>query len=143
MKFDQVTYERWRSEIPWTNEQIASGLDKEAERCGSEWVAQRYRWSAARLRAGVRLSGKALSAALPSLALVCDVEGCGKTALYRFGCEGRCRDHRHLVSLGVATRRARIEAASEVYESERVTADRLDKLRRAHLRMRSPGAVVR
>lgn len=124
-------YARWRSHIPFTNEQIAAALDEEANELEASlatipttthhnrldqilyFVAKR-RAQAAFVRTG-RLSSGILQVATSRLVKYCGI--CGKTALYRFGMNGRCRAHKHLVPTDVLAWRHTHEQRNAYRES--------------------------
>lgn len=85
-RVDLMKIIKWRRSIPFTNEQIATALELQAENEQS-FVADRLRSHAAWLRKSGRLSGRTLAAALPRLVTHC---GCGKLALFRIRFTGYC-----------------------------------------------------
>ena len=94
-------YIRWRSRIPFSDEQIAAELDRLARECPKEYLANRYRFMADRARRDGVISKATLGMAMPGLVKFCGI--CGKTALYRYGNEGRCREHKHNVPVVIRT----------------------------------------
>ena len=85
-------YAHWRRSIPYTDAQILRALEAGAAEAPNAFVAYRWRHLAKHLAHTGRLAGVALRMALPYLVTTCTV--CGKTALYRYGTEGRCQAHR-------------------------------------------------
>jgi hypothetical protein len=104
-----MSYEQWRSTVPWTDEQIAAALEQEADsvEVANAWLARRYRHHASRVMVG-RLSLASLRVAIGRLVTACGI--CGKKALYITGSEGRCSAHRLIKSHAAAERSARVEA---------------------------------
>lgn len=114
-----ATYDLWRGYIPFTDEQIAAAM-VEAASHEKEWLAEKYRYYAAKLRRDHRLSKPALRVALPYLVRrcgVCALDGIERTALYRYGSEGRCSAHRLVTTEGFLMRRKRIEARQTEFAS--------------------------
>ncbi len=109
-------YLKWRSLIPFTDEQIAQLHDEEAarrERDGNEWLANHHRYRAQRCRMGhVNVKDSILAAVC--LTKVCAL--CPKPALYRYGWSGRCKDHRSVMTPHNVERIRRLEKKQEHFE---------------------------
>ena len=101
------TYAAWRRTIPFTNAQIVAALRAEAAAQPNAFMTGRWAFRADYLERTGRLSSRTLAAALGRLVTVCAC--CGKKALYRHGVEGRCREHRLVLTPAVVARRARWE----------------------------------
>lgn len=86
------SYQDWRDGIPWTDAEVAIALREAAAAEGNPYMAGKRLDAAAYLERTGKLSTGMLGLALPFLVKSCNV--CGKTALYRYGHEGRCRAHR-------------------------------------------------
>ena len=91
-------FDRWRADIPWTNEEVAVAWDQASEQVPNEFLKVKYHLIAGRVRAGF-LNKYTLSGVLPTLIQACAI--CGKKALYRSGYRGYCRDHRQ-IAMGLA-----------------------------------------
>jgi hypothetical protein len=107
-----VSYQDWRAKVPFSNDEIASQLEADAEamslhpdvhpKAVSDFLAR-----AARVRSGyVYITD--LRCVLGALIKTCEI--CGKKALYRTGSKGRCSAHRHVADAFAAARQARAEA---------------------------------
>lgn len=98
--FDPERYKAWRATIPWTDEEIATQIEKNADAIvaanptHNAYAITVLRQRAARVRLG-RVSSRDISEVIGSLASECF---CGKKSLYRWGFEGRCSDHRMVKS---------------------------------------------
>lgn len=140
--FSQATYDKWRAAVPWTNEAIAVALDAEAtdlETGGqSVWLASKYRNAAEYLRSGRPLSGAILRMVLGRLITVCTL--CGKTALYRYGMQGRCREHRMEATPGFLQRNLMFNLRSAGLDGHKNLVDakqrRLDAMKTLHVNRR-------
>lgn len=119
---DRARYLRWRTTIPFTDEECAQAME-EAATSLNEFLNARYRHRAGQIRRGY-LAGRDLGIILPILIKTCNL--CGKKALYRTGVEGRCRDHRHSKSLTARERVKRLEAGAAVLNRDRVEFDTYD-----------------
>jgi hypothetical protein len=135
----QGSIETWRATIPWTDDQISAALDAEAEeterandtRGGGSWLSDKLRRAAAHLRSTHRLSSWMLRYAVPRLVKSCGI--CGKTALYRYGSAGRCREHRKVVPERVELNRARIwRAHDEIHAADVLFHKSADAARSHH-----------
>lgn len=104
MGFAFATYEEWRATIPFTNEQIVAAMREHAKIQMTPYWVERWNGFADHIEKTGRVGKAALGAALPFLVKYCAV--CGKKALYRVGCEGRCSGHRFVVQAAVARARA-------------------------------------
>ena len=86
----------WRAQISFTDVQIAEAIREEAaiydDTHDGRFLRQRFEKLAAHLLKTGRLSKHMLRIALPRLVKYCAL--CGKTALYRYGTDGRCSKHR-------------------------------------------------
>lgn len=138
--FDVAAYAIWRGYIPFSDEAIASALESEAldlETSGKDYHAGRLRVRAARVRLG-HVSRMDLRYALGRLVTLCGV--CGKTALYRYGSQGRCRAHRDEQPDWVIAHRLGIQARQANYaqESARIEGEhkRTDRFRQFMLKRR-------
>lgn len=128
MSFDPERYAKWRASIPWTDQEIADQLIKDAvaiesgpENKGT--FPRLLRFRAARVLKG-HLSSWDVSRVADALVKVC---WCGKKALYRTGYEGRCSDHRLQKSPREIARIARLMAYSDMVgeKTERANQRRL------------------
>jgi hypothetical protein len=137
VELDPERYAAWRSSLPWSDEAIAAVLDREGddyEAAGSSFMARKMRRLAEAARNG-RVFSITLRHALPRLVESCEI--CGKTAMYRYGSAGRCRQHKMDTPTFVTARRARLEAKASAWDRELESQDRLkrkDDMRRAHAR---------
>ena len=140
--FSQAVYDKWRAGIPWTNEAIAVALDAEAldlETSGQGiWLVKKHRNAAEYLRSGRPLSGAILRMALNRLVTVCGL--CGKTALYRYGVQGRCREHRAEATPGFLQRNLMFNLRSAGLDGHKDLVDakqrRLDAMKTLHVNRR-------
>ena len=132
MAMSQESYERWRSSIPFSDAAIAAALEAEAldlEVAGKTFWANRLRHRAARVLQGRVCSGD-LRYSLGRLVTLCNV--CGKTALYRYGNEGRCRKHKDDVPqvivrqrMNYAAKHASFQADLQLRDQQQKAVDRL------------------
>ena len=124
--FDLDRFQRWRATVPYTNEDIARvfiAMSVEIEQ-ENAFMAKRYLQTADWIRAG-HLSMKVVNAALPALINKCAL--CGKRALYRYGYEGRCRDHKYNATVGMAKRTEIVEKRSSDIAAAVAAIDRAVK----------------
>lgn len=121
------SYEDWRRNIPWTNEEIALALQESGATEPNDYMRRKRENAAAYLLRTQRLSSGILGLALPFLVRVCAV--CGKKALYRYGSEGRCSAHRDVQPGFFKEKRTRLEEGAA--EAGR-NATRIDLLRKRH-----------
>jgi hypothetical protein len=132
-------YQKWRSSIPFTDEQIAECYDKaaiDAANLGWEDSAKRRREIAEKARQGF-ITLRMISNILPDLVTICsytDSNGitCNKKALYRHGFWGRCRAHRFNVPTQEQMRIALNEAHHTYRSHQKDARDRLLRKQQAH-----------
>jgi len=138
-----ATYAAWRKTLPWTDEEFASAVEAEAEVAPNDFMRTRYLRFAAMARKG-HINRYVLRWALPRLITTCFF--CGKTALYRVGVEGRCREHRlSTVSTPATTYKAKRSRRDDVCSSDRQAArkDNDDKTLRRGISRASLPSVSR
>jgi hypothetical protein len=118
-KFNPEQYRQWRATVKWTDTQIVAALREYAEGLTHEqqkYLRDRVEYEANRIEQTGRMSGIALTHALHVLIKFCDVDDCGKKALYRVGGEGRCSKHRMVPEKFSAAKRKRIDENSKQIE---------------------------
>lgn len=129
-----MSYESWRESVRFTDEEIATQLERDAEvfeRDGNTFMAHRYRHRAERVRIG-RVCIYDVHRVFSALMKTCGIEGCGKKALYRSGNTGLCSAHRHIKDPYAMRRTIRLEACSEVIEKQTKAYDRVDRMRESY-----------
>lgn len=90
------SYEAWRASVPWTDGEILEALDQALrEMTPTAWGRVKRQAMRDHLATTGRLTRRVMREALPYLVKTCGV--CGRPALYRYGCHGRCREHREEV----------------------------------------------
>ena len=96
---DQERYRRWRSNIPFTDGQIADAIleDDRLNPKRNDHTTQVAEYWAARCREGF-VTARSYCRALPHLVRACGI--CGRKALYRIGSTGRCSRHRDVPTPG-------------------------------------------
>jgi hypothetical protein len=125
-----VRYQQWRDRIPFTNDQIADEILAYANECPEPWIADRFREMSERCRTH-RLSAAMLRFALPRLVKFCGL--CGAKALYRYGIQGRCREHKWVATEGFKAVFKQREHGAAEYEQLFAESDRVrESLRRFH-----------
>jgi hypothetical protein len=123
--FDPERYKAWRATIPWTDEEIAAQIEKNADAIvaanpnHNAYAITVLRQRAARVRLG-RVSSRDISEVIGSLASECF---CGKKSLYRWGFHGRCSDHRMIKSEWQVEKEKLFRARSESITSDRLAHD--------------------
>jgi len=106
-------YALWRAQFPWSDQEFAQAMQeviKDCERNGNFFYAQVCQKRSEAILRG-HLSGKDMRLLLPRMVKHCEL--CGKTALYRMGALGRCREHRMVPTKGFLYRKAIMEAKDE------------------------------
>ena len=117
-------YHQWRKQIPFTDEEIAFAL--EDLKTPNEYMKARYASLAVLARAG-RIFAATLRLVVPVLVTRCHI--CGARALYRYGCEGRCRVHRDMQPEWLSTHRAAREQRASACEDMRKTESQMAQVR--------------
>jgi hypothetical protein len=138
-QFDADSYRRWRVRIPYSDGQIVSAIEQwRKANLGSDkpsvikYINLRADSMISAVRRGY-LSKSIYVAMLPFLVTKCAI--CSSTAHYRYGDEGRCREHRD-VKPGWHTGWSREHDARNVERAKRAddfdqgsaTGDRLRRL---------------
>lgn len=88
-----LNYAAWRKNIHFTDEEIIAAVEQDAEHQPNAYLRDRQLRLAGWLRKNNKITAWAIRIAMPILVRKCGL--CGKTALYRYGDEGRCRTHRY------------------------------------------------
>ena len=121
-------YRQWRERIPFTNEEIAFAL--EDLKVPNEYMKARYASLAVQARAG-RIFATTIRLIVPVLVTRCHI--CGARALYRYGCEGRCRAHRDVQPKWLPAHRdareKRASACEDMRKTESQAAETKDRLK--------------
>lgn len=123
--FNPERYKAWRATIPWTDEEIAAQIEKNADAIvaanpnHNAYAITVLRQRAARVRIG-HVSSRDISEVIGSLASECF---CGKKSLYRWGFHGRCSDHRMVKSEWHIEREKLYRARAESIASDRLAHD--------------------
>lgn len=95
----------WRKSLPWTDAQIIDAIDREADvwaAQGNSFMERRYRSLAEFTRRTGRITRNAIRHAAHVLVTTC--EFCHRTAIYRYGAVGRCREHKSIMSAHFAAK---------------------------------------
>lgn len=130
--WDEARYRAWRATIPFTDDAIATCLERLAQsEAPNDYIAARYRHSAAYVRQG-HLTRQILGQVLADLVAVCSL--CGRPALYRYGSHGRCRAHKDEVPAFIRQGGVLREARATGHEQARRDFERSCALRDARAR---------
>lgn len=117
---DRAAWDRWRAKIPFTDAEILAALDSEiAEGGRGEAKTREVREWFARTQI---LTWGLYRHLLPRLVRICGI--CRKPAHYRYGHEGRCREHKMLATTGFQRRVAIIEGRFVAKEMARNEFDK-------------------
>lgn len=132
--FDVERYKRWRATIPYTDEQIIEAL-KEAIKGQAQFFQKVYQGKTERnferLKEG-KVSQAIIRFVLPYLIKKCNI--CGKTALYRYGMYGRCREHKFVVPKDYAAYVAAMDLKATTTHKE--VEEKLNRTEKARLHAR-------
>jgi len=104
---DLARYYRWRSSVPFSNEEFADAFDQLSAEAPKSYWKRRFSERAQQLRSGRLLSGYDLRMCLSMLVKTCRV--CSAPAEYVVGSEGVCLEHRDCLPDAVVARRRRFE----------------------------------
>lgn len=130
-KNDPESYARWRRSVPFTDEQIDTAFAQWVAGMPNEFMRSKGQRYADYFKSTRRLSRAILRLLMAFLVKVCAL--CGKTALYRFGVEGRCKAHRMDNPAWVSAQRKAKETKASSIERGNMKFDQSDKgMRQLH-----------
>lgn len=130
-------YAGWRASLPWTDAEFLAAMERIAAAAPNAFMARHYQRMAEHLARTGRLTRAVVSLTLPFLITRCGL--CGKTALYRYGNEGRCRVHRFEVPPDVRRYYAARNADKDAYDANETRADRIRAAAEKHHASRGRG----
>lgn len=125
----RARYVKWRSRIPYTNEQILAALRRMESACSaslddsaaSQTKRQKAREVIEWFDTTRHLTGALYRHVLSYLVETCDI--CGATALYRYGGSGRCAAHKEDIPTTAYEYRARQNQRSAAIDTRKNAQD--------------------
>lgn len=130
-------YAGWRASLPWTDAEFLTVMERLASEAPNAFMARHYQRMAEHLARTGRLTRVVVALTLPFLITRCGL--CGKTALYRYGNEGRCRAHRFDVPPAWRRYYAARYADKDAYDANETRIDRMRAAAEKHHAARGRG----